>query len=160
MNLPFPDFDLIPPNVVVFFEPTDDFLDWLVEYVGDQFVIEVGAGKCEFTRAMHKLGIKAMAIEPRACSEVLKQCGNFLLPLSVQQAGIFLSDKLSIVIAARPDHSGWFAEVPELIHEDSELLYIGLEKKLDIDIPDWCVTEKMFEGAGRDGECVWRVTVG
>lgn len=152
-------YGLLPPNLVRFFKPTEAFLEWLVGFVGDQFVIEVGAGMCEFTREMHKLGIKAMAIEPRPSDKVLKECSNFLFPTSVIRAVRILGEAKSIVIAARPDHSGWFQKLPGLIHPKSTLLYIGLESNLHIDIPDVDI-ELLFEGAGEEGENVYKVNYG
>ena len=151
-------FDLIPPNLVTFFEPTDEFLTQLAKYVGDQFVIEVGAGQCHFTQAMHGVGIKAMAIEARPSEETLRRCVNFLYPMPVQQSGALLREP-AVVIAARPDHSGWFEELPGLLHEESELIYIGLERNLDRDIPEEFTLERLFWYVGRDGEHMWRVTV-
>lgn len=150
-------FDLIPPNMVTFFEPTEDFLVWLAEYVGDQFVIEVGAGECHFTQAMHRHKIKAMAIEARPSDETRLRCYNFLWSFPVQESGKILGEK-SIVIAARPDHSGWFRQLPGLIHPESQLIYIGLQRNLSTDIPEQCILDCLYRGAGEDGEHVWRLT--
>lgn len=148
-------YSTIPPNLVTFFVPTKEFLEWLAEYVGDQFVIEVGAGQCHFTQAMHRHKIKAMAIEARPSDETLRRCCNFLFPKPVEESEIILNEK-SIVIAARPDHSGWFESLPGLIHPESELVYIGLERNLDRDIPGWTL-ERLYNNAGEDGEHMWRV---
>jgi len=148
--------NFLSPNLVTFFKPTQAFLDWLVEFVGEEFVIECGAGQCEFTKAMHKLGIKAMAIEPRPSDEVMATCYNFVFPTSVERAENILREDKSIVIAARPDHSGWFQKLPDLIHPESMLLYIGLERNLHIDIPDSDIP-LLFENAGQEGENVYKV---
>ena len=148
--------DFLPPNLVTFFHPTDRFLEWLVDFVGDQFVIECGAGQCEFTKAMHKLGIKAMAIEPRPSDKVMAECYNFVFPVTVERAANVLAEDVSIVMAARPDHSGWFKKLLDLIHPESTLLYIGLERNLHIDIPDSDI-ELLFEYAGEEGEHVYKV---
>jgi hypothetical protein len=149
-------FDIMPPNLVTFFTPTEQFLEWLAEYVGDQFVIEVGAGQCHFTQAMHRYKIKAMAIEARPSDETRLRCANFLWPKPVEESEIVLNKK-SVVIAARPDHSGWFELLPSLIHHESELIYIGLERNLDRDIPDHWSLDILYSDAGEEGEHMWRV---
>jgi hypothetical protein len=149
-------YGIIPPNMVTFFRPTEEFLVWLAEYVGKQFVIEVGAGQCEFTQAMHRHQIKAMAIEARPSDETRRRCSNFLWVNLVQDSETVLKVK-SIVIAARPDHSGWFQLLPEFIHPESELIYIGLERNLDTDIPQGWVLERLYNDAGEEGEHMWRV---
>lgn len=45
-----------------------------------------------------------------------------------------LKDKSCLLIAARPDHSGWIRDV--IGNKETELLYIGLRKNIDIDIPN------------------------
>ena len=150
------DFAVAVPNFVQHFHPTTQFLDWWAEYVADRFVIEVGAGCCHFTKSMHTHGIKALAIEPRANSDVRMECALFLLPWSVQQAPI-LQATPAVVVVARPDHSGWVSEVPDLIHPESEFIYIGLPKNFNIDI-DTLDYSILYQGiVGEDGEQVLRL---
>lgn len=149
-------FHMIPPNFVTHFEPKEEFLKQLAEYIGDQFVIEVGAGQCHFTQAMHRHKIKAMAIEPRPSDETRRRCMNFLYPMSINRSRSLLKEK-SVVIVARPDHSGWVRTIPDYIHPESELFYIGLEKNLDVDIPEEWTLERVFSDVGEDGEHMWKV---
>lgn len=144
------DFSVIPPNFVQHFHPEPHFMDWLVGYAHDRFVIEVGAGMCEFTKAMHTYNIKALAVEPRPCPKVREECFSFLMPVSVQKCKM-LRDTPALVIAARPDHSGWFGGLNNLIHPNSELAYIGLPRNFNIDLEGLSYTTKHRE-AGEDGE--------
>lgn len=150
------EFAVAPPNFVQHFHPTIQFLDWWTEYVAGRFVIEVGAGCCHFTKAMHKRGIKALAIEPRANDEVRMECASFLLPTSVQRATL-LQEIPAVVVAARPDHSGWISEVPFLINPESEFIYIGLPKNFDIDLGIDVACEVLGYEAGEDYEQVLRL---
>lgn len=147
-------YDLIPPNCTRHFRATPEFLQWWKDYVGDKPVFEVGAGCCDFTIQMHHLGIRAAAIEPRANDEVRDRCANFLFPADVYDAQVILQVP-SIVVAARPDHSGWVGDVPDLIHKDSKFIYIGLEKNIQIDLDRDYHT--LYTGAGEDGEVVIHV---
>lgn len=146
------------PNIVQYFHPTDEFMNYWEHFVVDKFVIECGAGECEFSKLMHQSGMKCMAIEPRASDQVRQDCFNFLLPATVQET-VLLNQCPAIVVAARPDHSGWFEELPSLIHSDSELYYIGLEKNFDIDFdPEWNF-DIVRSNCGRDGEMLVKICV-
>ena len=150
-------FDCIPPNSTQHFYPTEAFLEWWVVYVNDRLVFEMGAGMCKFTRHMHQYGIKALAIEPRATDEVRLAGYSFLLPLSVQRARV-LQDTPGLAVAARPDHSEWIFELPNILHRDTEFVYIGLEDNFARDLEENWVTKILFMNAGNDGEHVLKVT--
>jgi len=149
-------FDFLPPNTVTHFEPTDAFLDWFVDHVAGRFTIEVGAGQCKFSKALIHRGVKVMAVEPRPTPEVSKECSNFLLPLQVSRAHLVRSPGI-VVVVARPDHSGWFSELVHMVSPESELIYIGLEKNFDLDIPEHFYIDELYREAGLDGEVVMRV---
>lgn len=144
-------FSVLPPNVTRHFYATPLFLKFWKGYVKKRFVFEVGAGCCDFAKEMHKKRIKCLAIEPRANDEVLLECSSFLLPKTIYDASM-LKTTAGVVVAARPDHSGWIHDVPDFIHPDSEFVYIGLEKNFEIDLLDEWKTEVLYENAGQDGE--------
>lgn len=148
---------LLAPNFVQHFEPTPKFMTWWVKYVGDQFVFELGAGMCDFTKLMHDGGLKVLAIEPRANDAVRRECISCLLPLSIGRATV-LAKTPAIVVVARPDHSGWVETIPSLLHPDSEFIYIGLSENFarDLGCWDW---EVLYQDAGADGEQVLRISI-
>lgn len=144
-------FDTLPPNWTRHFYANDAFLDWWVSYVGDKMVFEVGAGCCDFAKAMIDRKIKVMAIEPRPNPDIARECASFLLPLSVYRIPL-MATYPGIVVVARPDHSGWVYSIPSLIHPDSLFIYIGLEKNFHIDLDsDYQI---LYSDAGDDGEKV------
>ncbi len=149
-------FDFLPPNLVTHFEPNDAFLDWFAGHVGGRFTIEVGAGQCEFSKALNQLGVKVLAVEPRPSLEVAKECVTFLVPMQVSRIALVQNPGI-VVVVARPDHSGWFAELACMVSFESELIYIGLEKNFDLDIPEHFRTDELYRGAGAEGEVVLRV---
>ena len=154
-------FDLIdlvdlPPNTTTHFEHTRHFLYWFRGHVAGRFTIEVGAGQCEFSKALIQLGVKVMAVEPRPAPEVSAECFSFLLPLPVERVRIVRNPGI-VVVVARPDHSGWFSDLADMVSPESELIYIGLEKNLDLDIPEHFRTDELYREAGLDGEVVLRV---
>jgi hypothetical protein len=138
------------------FEPNSDFLDWFVGYVGGRLTIEVGAGQCEFSKALIRLGVKVMAVEPRPSPEVSKECATFLLPLSVARVDAVRNPGI-VVVVARPDHSGWAYDLADMVSPESELIYIGLEENFDLDISERFCTDELYRDAGADGEVVLRV---
>jgi hypothetical protein len=148
-------FNLLPPNVVTHFEPYPQFCDWFADYAGERVTIEVGAGQCVFSKALVKRGVKLVAVEPRPNEEVHRECVNFLLPMPAQRVSL-LREPDKLIVVARPDHSGWVSDLTYMIHPDSELIYIGLDKNLEIDLPR-SKLEELYTGAGEDGEVVFRV---
>lgn len=159
---PFLDLDLgdclslLPPNMVTHFEPHPHFCDRFAEHVGDRVVIEVGAGQCLFAKRLASRGVKIIAVEPRASEETREECHNFLLPMRAEQVSL-IREPGHVVVAARPDHSGWFTALIREIHPESELIYIGLEDNVHVDIPDEIETEDLYTKAGADGEVVLRL---
>lgn len=147
----------LPPNFVQHFEPTPDFMVWWVKYVGDQFVFELGAGMCNFTKLMHTSGLKVLAIEPRANDAVRQECISCLLPLPIGRATV-LGQTPAIVVVARPDHTGWVETIPSLLHIGSEFIYIGLPENFDQDLGYWD-WKTLYEYAGADGEHVLRISI-
>lgn len=148
-------WDSVPPIETRFFHATEPFLKFWQRLVNDVAVIEVGAGCCDFTKEMHELGIRAMAIEPRANDDVRIECANFLYPTDVESCA-FLERFDGIVVAARPDHSGWFARLPDLAL-NARIFYIGLEMNFDMDIPWDYDYDILFEDAGKDGELLLEI---
>ena len=149
-------FDFLPPNTTTHFEPHDSFLDFFVGYVDGRVTIEVGAGQCEFSKALYQRGVKVLAVEPRPSPEVARDCSNFLLPMQVGKVAV-VRDPGIVVVVARPDHSGWFAELAEMVSPESELIYIGLRENFDLDIPEHLYADDLYHDAGADGEVVVRV---
>lgn len=157
MNIPDLNMlNLLPPNITTHFIPSPLFCDYFAEYVGDRVVVEVGAGQCEFAKRLIDKGTKVIAIEPRPSDKVRLECFNFLMPLSVEQVSL-VSRPGFVVVAARPDHSGWFTRMIKQVHPKSELIYIGLDDNIHLDIPDEVETEELYRGAGEDGEVVLRL---
>ena len=153
----FDPFDFMPPNTTTHFEPPASFLDWFAGYVGGRLTIEVGAGQCEFSKALYRRGVKVMAVEPRPSPEVARECSNFLLPMPVERVEAVRNHGI-VVVVARPDHSGWFAELADMVSPESELIYIGLEENLALDIPIYLDRSPfLYRDAGGDGEVVLRV---
>jgi len=145
--------DSVYETTMEFFSPTQDFLDWWVDYIGDSFVIEAGSGTGKFLESMRDLGIHVLGFEPNASGEVLAKFYNALIPHPIQGSGI-VRDNKAIVVAARPNHSGWVNMIPDIIHPESEFIYIGFRDNFGVDGIEGTI---LYENAGNDGEVVVKV---
>ncbi len=114
-----------------FFEPTDTYLAWLKKYADGRPVVELGCGDGYFTFRMRELGIKAMGIDPFKEAEYLDPTS--FMPICASRCHM-LTEHPCLLIAARPDHSGWVTNVPFQMHKDAELLYIGLQRNVENDL--------------------------
>jgi hypothetical protein len=121
-----------------FFEPTAQYIMWIKKYAAGRPVVELGCGDGYFTSKMREACVKAMGIDPYKEGEFLDHTS--FMPVRASQCRI-VTDHPCLLIAARPDHSGWVTNVPFQMHEDSELLYIGLPENVDNDL----VGELSFE---------------
>lgn len=136
-----------------FFVPTDEFADWLVSYAGTRLVFEPGCGECDLLRALRDRGCRAFGADPYR--GVPRDLISSFIPLRAETSKVTSTHDMLIVVA-RPDHSGWFAEVLEKIHETSEVLYIGYERNLIYDIPvEFNATQVDAPQVGRHR--VWRI---
>jgi len=145
--------DFAHETTVEFFLPRQEFLDWWVDYVGDSFVIEAGSGTGKFLEYMRDLKIRVLGFEPNASIEVLAKFYNALIPHPIQGSSIARDNK-AIVVAARPNHSGWVNMIPDIIHPESEFIYIGFRDNFEVDGIEGTI---LYENAGDDGEVVVKV---
>jgi len=114
-----------------FFQPTLKYLGWLAKYAGERPVVELGCGDGYFTYAMRWYGIKALGIDPYKDPEYL-DFSSFLQQRASECP--IVKNTPALLIAARPDHSGWVTNVPYYMNSASELLYIGKRHNVSSDL--------------------------
>lgn len=137
--------------MTIFFRPTRKFLLFMEENHKRDTVIDAGAGECFLTVKLRQVGINCIPVDPLPHG-----------PLSSLVEKMFMHQCAPVrerpfcIVAARPDHSGWVTEIPRYMHRDSVLLYVWLKKNLEHDL-DGLSRILLFQGAGKDGECVWEV---
>ncbi len=141
---------------MTFFRPESVFLHWLKEYVGARPVFDVGCGECEFLQRMWDVGIKAMGIDKYAMNyiDVPMKVLMRVLGMDATQCKV-LQEHAGVVLFCRPNHTGWVADTIQLLHPDSEVLYISKPGNRHVDLPEY--TTEVIEAPGCDLEVVYKV---
>lgn len=122
-----------------FLEPNKELVDWLIGFAGDRHIVEVGCGRCALIDALVETGrVKAMGIEPHYFyyfpeGQVIR---SYVLPLYAQDLNLDAFEN-SLTVCARPDHGGWVEEVLDRMPANSQFLYLGLEKNVELDLGDF-----------------------
>jgi len=108
-----------------FFSPTKTFIDWLVQYKGNRTIVEAGCGSAPIAR-------RTKGVIPIDLYYQHDQPAETLL----LDATTFHYNSKYLVVLARPCHSDWTHKLIEKTNRDgAEVLYVGLEKNLEYDIP-------------------------
>ena len=121
-----------------FFNPTEEFVDRLVEIINDRFVIEIGCGRGDLLASLIDKGLSCIGIDPYVDimnGDINKKVSTKILPLQVEQVDKFINNikKDKVFIVARPCHSGFPEEYLNYFGRDHELIYIGFAKNLEVD---------------------------
>lgn len=141
--------------MTVFFNPRDEFLDWLQAHLGDRHAYDVGCGTGELLRRCWDRKIKIMGIDIRA-SEVITDLDTRRRVMSEDaRRSNLLRTQPGLVLFCRPSHSGWVAETITKIHKDSEILYISKPGNRHVDLPRF--TTQRIIAPGCRVERVYRV---
>lgn len=121
-----------------FFEPTEEFIEWLIKYANGRPIADVGAGECQLADAIVAKNYPCVAIEPFGhifYDDLENTRYNYLVPSFAHECKM-LKETQMLLVCARPSHDGWVEEIPSYMNEASELLYIGLKKNIDVDFYD------------------------
>ena len=162
---------ILPPT---FFNPNSEFVDWILDYVSGRLVIDIGCGNGNFMRKLKKKGHnKLIGFDPFTdyyafTSTMRKEFGEMIQLLPYEFAGDFGKSLLSkmpsetlICFLNRPCHSPLLVRDSYLLCKELgiELIYIGLEKNLELDLDDWDIPYKVLEhkGVGQDKEIVLKL---
>ncbi len=140
-----------------FFEPSEEFLDWLASYAGDRIVYDVGCGEGHIVSALHQRKVKALGIEMIPFErKLLPQLYNKVLIAEAQHCELLRKHE-GLVFFARPCHSGFVEETIKVLHPQSEILYISKPENLSVDLPNYKYLKLNIETGGEEGEAVYRV---
>lgn len=115
-----------------FVKPTIKLARWISNIAGNRLIVEVGCGNGELLHKLAKVHNKVLGCDPHSS---LKKYYSGFMPLYADQLSIIKRQE-SLIVAARPDHSGWVSEIPTYMYSDSQLLYLGLENNIKIDWPN------------------------
>ena len=140
----------------IFFEPTEKFLHWFKDYVGDTPITDAGCGTGHFAKKLSDIGInKILGLEIWPCSNP-----EYDMILN-QDATTFAYAKDSIITIVRPNRGEWIHRtIEQALWQAEQVIYIGLPKHWKDDIGPlignydlWDVVDKYLkEPVGKDGE--------
>ena len=117
-----------------FITPTTKLAKWISSLARDLPIIEVGTGTGKLLHLLAKVHSKVIGCDPYFMP--MEHYSGFM-PLPADQVK-FIRNMPSLIVATRPDHSGWVGEIPDYMNDDSKLLYIGLSDNIDRDFPNLC----------------------
>ena len=123
---------------MVFFQPTNEFVQWLKEYAGDRVVVEIGCGDGLLIAKMNEAEMKCIGVDLyypfniETEIEVPKSM-NILYGFAGEDCEL-IKDKRSLIVIARPCHDGFPSRVAKNKAEGVEMLYVGLERNIDEDL--------------------------
>ena len=137
----------------VFFEPTQEFIEWMKANYHDKTIIEVGAGKAVASGMLQDAGLNVVATDlypPSDASIRVVAMNAAHWPYAENQIGML----------CRPCRGDWIhAAICKAVEGCGTMLYVGLEKHHEADLePLPYKVEKVLVDIGESGECVWRIT--
>lgn len=135
---------------LIWFEPTAEFIAFVVKQADGRPVVDVGAGAGLLSKTLSKAGLKVLAIDliERACP---------LFPVNQLDATTMTFPVPSLPIIARPCHSEWIERaIHNAMRRLTQFLYVGLKKNFATDLgplrKHYQVRIQRSFVAGKDGE--------
>lgn len=135
----------------VFFVPAQEFLVWAKRELFGRLLFDVGCGSGSASRLLRKAGLTTWPLD-------------LMRPLTgthhtTADGTTYPYTASSVVVLCRPCHGEFTMEVVRqaVARRVGDVLYVGLEKNVEADLGEYASRfEKMLDGAGEDGEKVWR----
>lgn len=123
---------------MIFFNPTNEFVDKLAEIIGDRMVLEIGCGDGDLLKALLDRGVSALGIDPFVNtidldSEILSSILSFDIDQTIDLLHKWKGEKEIVFLTARPCHSGFPQEYLSMFGDNHEMIYIGFAKNLELD---------------------------
>lgn len=145
-----------PLPAMVFFKPTQEFLDFVYYFEGEhRGIVEIGAGNGHLSKILAERGLKVLAID-------IIERENSEFPVVLLDATTMSYSPLMLPIVARPCHGEWveLAIRKAFAGGVKNFIYVGLEKNFETDLPDSMgFNRRVYDfKAGQDGEKVVLLT--
>lgn len=127
---------------MVFFKPSDEYIDWLVARAAGRLIFDLGSGDGHLTRLLVAKKQPTCGVEPYWYGRDTYDPRLPVIQKPVQICGL-LSKFQALVVMARPDHGGWVDWVARYVHPESECLYITRTSNAltGVDLPYETLTE-------------------
>lgn len=144
-----------------FFEPTDEFLDWLAGHARGRITIDVGSGEAHVVRALNVRGVRVLGIEPSWFygGYYDPMMSAMVVPTEAETSLLIRRAKNSLVLFCRPCHNRFVERTIAVMPPGNEVLYISLPGNLglDFELRNHNV-EVLDTPTCPEGEVVWRVS--
>lgn len=134
-----------------FFWPQPQLFEWLaLPQHRWRRIVELGAGKGELAAELHKRGHDVLAVDNRAREgqlPIVERCCAFEFEFT----------RNDLVLACRPDHSGWVGDALNKAVEQgaNRVCYVGLKKNVNNDLAQSMVRHLDLHAIGVTGEHLW-----
>lgn len=142
----------LPPSL--FFNPTNNFLDWAEQNLKGHPLIDCGAGIGRLSKLLKDRHLNILPID-------LYARDNPEATVLIMDSTSFNFPKNSIAIIARPNRGDWIEDtINHALKTCSFVLYIGIQEHIEEDIESLknLKVEKVFEEAGDDEEIVYKIS--
>lgn len=125
-----------------FFKPSNETLQWLVDYANGRFIFDIGAGTGELAWELKAKGANVICVEP--LNEPFKGTHEFIknsiqwLPFYVENCGDLFDnfnkhkDGNFMLLFARPCHGMFVESGIDILPDGIESLYITLPENLKL----------------------------
>lgn len=137
----------------VFFEPKQEFVEWVASNYGDKMIVEVGCGKAMPSAMLQKAGLNVISTDLYPPDDAMTK----VFPMNAAQWPYMESQ---IGLLCRPCRGDWIhAAICKAVEGCGTMLYVGLDKHFDNDLaPLPYNVERVLSDVGESGESLWRIT--
>lgn len=131
----------------LFFQPTDEFVEYIASITKDKIVIDAGAGRGALSKKLIEKGVNAIPID-------LVMYSNTEMNVYYMNAITFPYQENHIVIIARPSRGDWIENTMKAANAaGAEVIYISKPSNVELDIyDDIACLGKRIENVGQEGE--------
>jgi len=130
---------------MIFFEPTREWVRWLIGFAAERPIIDVGCGDCRLLDMLNEEKyLKMCGVDPLVDCDIISEYilkGIQVIPLRAEE--LMLCDYSDqVFVFARPSHTGFVASVLER-SENNVHLYVSKPENVKIDIPKHYVVKEL-----------------
>ncbi len=125
--------------MIRFFEPTNEFVNWLATYAAGRIVVDVGCGDGHLLRKLREKGVRALGIDPRYIwddESIDVDLAGCIVPMEAQRCSLLRNTPGVLALFCRPCHNGFVYETVKTLHPTAEAVYISKPENIRTDLGD------------------------
>lgn len=142
------------PTFCVFFDPRNEFVNWMKEFCGDNTVVDCGCGLGQTVAVLRHAGIKTIGID------IFNSDSPLIPDIQLMNAVHFPFSDNFVAMMCRPCRGDWIhAAIIKAVEGGARFVYVGKEEHYAADLePLPYKVEKVLTNAGMQNESVWVVS--